>query len=602
MSKNYLHQLQDKSSYIHIFAGLINNPYLLAEHPMSEKDFPERFHKIVFSAIYNLYQDGAEGISSITIDGYLKSMPTQHRIFEEGQGIDYIEACLERGEARNFSYHYNRVKKFTLLRQYYSSGIDISDIYSVEFMNLEQEVEQHRKFNDMTVQQMIRHVEAKLIDIKDEFVYEKDGYGGHISDNIDEILTKAMERPDYGAPFLSGYYNTTTRGARRRKFYCTSGNPGSGKTRKGLGDLLFQCVPFYYDLDKQMWVYTGNREKGLFISTELEEDEVKIPALCFIANVDEDSVRNNELTDDERQRLRIAVKVLEKTDFWIEELFDFDVDDLEHLIQKYVNKHDVGYVFFDYLQTTLKMFDSMAKRGAKNLQEHQILRILSTQLKNMCNKYNIWLGTATQLNTKWKEEGNMDETAIEGSKSVANKFDLGAIQVGTTVKDDALWEEIKGSINVPFGLEPTHTINVYKNRGVKWKFIRIWIHFNMGTLRVTDLFVTNYKGKVVDMRAKHFTSILDNVDCDMNEEQLLAFLEELTEDGDNEEYKNTEFDHAVDNEIKEELKEIEKELLIVDEEYDELTDVFNEEVEEDKTKSFGESKGSVASSISEFNW
>lgn len=599
MSKNYLHQLQDKSSYIHIFSALINNPYVLTDHPMSDKDFPERFHKVVFSAIYNLIGDGAESISSLTIDSYLKNTPTQHKIFEDGSGIDYIDACLERGEPSNFEYNYSRVKKFTLLRQYYSSGIDISDLYSIDFMDANEEIKQHRRFNDMTVNQMVNHIESKFIDIKDEFMYEKDGYGGHISDNIDEILEEAMKKPDYGAPFLSPYYNTVTRGARRRKFYCISGNTGSGKTRKGLGDLLFQCVPIIYDEEKGCWILTGNNEKGLFISTELEENEIKIPALCFIACVSEDKLRNNELNDEERSRLRIAVKILEKIDFWMEELMDFDIDDLEHLIQKYVNKHDVGYVFFDYIHTTLKMFDSMAKRGAKNLQEHQLLRIMSVHLKNMCNRYNIWIGTATQLNAKWKEEGNMDETAIEGSKSVANKFDLGGIQIELTAKDYALWEELKASINTPFNLEPTHTINIYKNRGNKWKFIRMWIHFDMGTLRTTDLFATNYKGKIINLKGKQFKYLDKNMDCNLTAEQVLEFLEQSIEDTSNEEYKNTKFDKAVEQEMEKELKETYDEMEI---EEDTLPDSFDSNyVEpEDRGTSFGEKKPKL--DVGNFEW
>ena len=313
----------------------------------------------------------------------------------------------------------------------------------------------------------------------------------------------------------------------------------------------------------------------------------------------EDKLRNNELNDEERSRLRIAVKILEKIDFWMEELMDFDIDDLEHLIQKYVNKHDVGYVFFDYIHTTLKMFDSMAKRGAKNLQEHQLLRIMSVHLKNMCNRYNIWIGTATQLNAKWKEEGNMDETAIEGSKSVANKFDLGGIQIELTAKDYTLWEELKASINTPFNLEPTHTINIYKNRGNKWKFIRMWIHFDMGTLRTTDLFATNYKGKIINLKGKQFKYLDKNMDCNLTAEQVLEFLEQSIEDTSNEEYKNTKFDKAVEQEMEKELKETYDEMEI---EEDTLPDSFDSNyVEpEDRGTSFGEKKPKL--DVGNFEW
>lgn len=596
MSKSYLNQLQDKTSYIHIFSALMQNPMLLTEYKLTTKDFPEKFHQILFSAIYNLFDEGITELSDITIDGYLKDTPTQHKIFEDGRGIEYIEFCLDRGEPANFDYHFTRVKKFTLLRKYHMVGLKVEEIYSVGYLDAQAEVEQSERFNSMSINDIIRYFDAKLLDIKDEFVFEKEGYGGHASENVDDILNRVFEQPDYGAPFQSGYYNTATRGARRRKLYCCSGNSGSGKTRKGLGDLAYDCVPIIYSIEKQAWIFTGNRERGLFISTELEEDEVVIPLICFIAEVEEEALRNNEITEDERARLRTASKILKKCHIWIEELFDFDIDDLTHLIQKYVNKHDVGYVFFDYIQTTLKMFDSMAKRGAKNLQEHQLLRILSVHLKNMCNRFNVWIGTATQLNSKWKDDGNvnLDETAIEGSKSISNKLDLGAIQIGLTAKDEALWEEIKNEVEVPFGLEPTHTVNIYKNRGNRWKFIRIWIHFNMGTLRVTDLFVTNYKGQLVNMKAKQFTFEDDefDIDYDMSAEDVEAFLETLEEDSFTRlEYKNTEFDENVEQEMEQELQDTYTEMGADNYTEDPLPDTFYEEEEyEGKKETFGGEK------------
>lgn len=559
MSNSYLNKLQDKTSYIHIFSALIQNPMLLSEFKITPKDFPESFHKILFSAIYNLFQDGVMEISELTIDGYLKDLPTQHKTFEDGRGIEYIQLCLDKGEVANFGYHFIRLKKFTLLREYHKVGMKIEEIYNVGYVTAEEEIEQNRRFNDMGINDIIRYFDAKLLDIKDEFVFEKEGYGGHASDNVDDILKRAFEQPDFGAPFQSGYYNTATRGARRRKLYCCSGNSGSGKTRKGLADLAFDCIPIIYDPMTKEWVFTGNRERGLFITTELEEDEIVIPLICYIAYVNEDDLRNNTLTDEERKRLSIASKILKKSHLWIEELFDFDVDDLSHLIQKYVNKHDVGYVFFDYIQTTLKMFDSMAKRGAKNLQEHQLLRILSVHLKNMCNRFNIWIGTATQLNSKWKDEGNvnLDESAIEGSKSISNKLDLGAIQIQLTAKDEDLWEKIKDTVTTPFGLKPTHTVNIYKNRGNRWKFIRIWVHFDMGTLRITDLFVTDYKGNLIEKIKPKQIKFEDeefDMSMSMNETQVLLVLEKLTENSlSKDQYKETKFDKSTENDMKQEL-------------------------------------------------
>ncbi len=498
MSNALLKDLQDKQAYMPIFARLLKEPdevlRLSSGYKLSLNDFQERFHKVLFGAIYELHREGATKIDKFEINSYLTNFTEQHAIFTSGGGNDYLDRLEMVDYENNFDYHYNRIKKFSMLRHYVNQGIDISDIYDTTTLEPSELSKMSEKFNQMSIMDIFKHVERKLIDIKSEFIIEKEGIGGHLSDNIRDIFAKKKLALSYGANFISGYLNTTSRGARLRKFYCISGNSGSGKTRSLLAHILNMCVPEIY-IDGE-WVKTNNTGRGVFISTELEEDEIKIPAVCFIAEVDEDKVHNNELTEEEEARLEYAFGILERTPMWFEELFDFDDDDIEHEIEKHVNKNGVQYVGFDYMHSTLKMFDSLAKQGARNLQEHQVLRIMSIRLKNICNRHNVWIGTSTQLNDSWKQ-GVLDQSALEGSKSIVNKLDLGAIQIPLTAQDEALYEEIKMNGGIDFGLAPTHTINIYKNRGNRWKLIRIWVSFNLGTLRMKDLFVTNYKGEVI---------------------------------------------------------------------------------------------------------
>ena len=586
MSKVVLEKLQDKMAYVHLFAGLIKDPSIFTQtkdYQLAEDDFVDKFHKIIFMAVHNLHHEGIEKITPLEINSYIANYKTQHAIFESFDGEEYLEKLEEFGEPENFDYHYTRIKKFSLLRKYYNAGIDISDIYSIDpLLNTEDEMVNNKRFNDMTIDQMVRHVENKLIEIKDSFLFDSDNYEGHIAENLEDILIAKMQTPSYGASFPSGFYNTAVRGARKRKLYTVSGSSGSGKTRKGLADTLHFCAPIIYDIDKKKWVRTGATGRGLFITTELEEEEVKIPCLCYISGVEEDKIYDNTLFEEEKERLRIAQKILEKTPFWIVELFDFDVDDIEHVVQKYINKHGVDHVFFDYIHSTLKMFDSMGKKGAKNLQEHQLLRIMTIHLKNMCNKYDVWIGTSTQLNENWKTEGNLDQSALEGSKSIVNKLDIGAIQLPLTLKDEQLYEEIKAEANFNFGEAPTHTINIYKNRGNRWKMIRIWVHFNLGNLRVKDLFVTNYKGQVVTMHPKKIKYLTADLDVDLDDLEALAEIDKLELDEiltipEAAPYEDVK-EHDVD--LKRELEDTYTEIF-----EDELPEVFTE-----KINSFGLSR------------
>lgn len=527
MSKKNLLELQDKFAYLPIFAKLLKSPEevlsLSSGYKLTPEDFAERFHKVLFTVIHDLYSEGVTKITKIEINAYLKNYVDQERIFNNNSGNEYIEKALELEEEKNFEYHFNKVKKFSLLRRYVEDGYDISEIYDVDLIEVSELEERNERFNSMSIRDIIKHFDGKNIEIKSDYLNEKDGKGGHFSDNIKAIFEKKKKAPSFGSNFMSGYLNTITRGARRRKLYCTSGDSGSGKSRSGLANLLFMCIPEIYMNGE--WIKTNNRDKGLFITTELEEDEIKIPAVCFIAEVDEEKVQLNDLTEEEQKRLEYAIDVLERTPIWFEEMFDFDDDDLEHEIEKHVNKNGVTAVQFDYLHSTIKMFENLAKRGARGLQEHQVLRISSIRLKNICNRHNIWMGTSTQLNQSWKT-GALDQGALEGSKSIINKLDMGALQIPLRPEDEDLWDKIKTSSEANFfGIEPTHTINVYKNRGNRWKLVRIWVNFNLGTCRMVDMFVTNYKGEIISMDSTMVNNFLDDDEFDYDskeEEKVMA--------------------------------------------------------------------------------
>lgn len=490
---------QDKKAFLHVFSGLLDQPYKLDDtesHKLTIEDFPERFHRIVFSAISNLHEQGVERINSIEVDGYLSRFPEQYYIFNENSGYDYLTKAEEIGEPENYHYHLNRIKKYSFLRECVNAGIDISDIYDQTLIDITETEDQQSRFDEITLEDMMQSIELRMIELKDKFLFESASIGSHMGDGAEEMIERYGEEPNFGYPTPSELLNSIARGTRLRKFYCFSGNTGSGKTRMLLAIILEACVPEKYDKKTKSWIKTGATGRGLFISTELEEEEIKIPSMCYIANVEEDKIHEGLLTDEEKERLAKAAVILKNTNVWFEEMHDFDLEDIEHVIVKNIHKNQVELVSFDYLHTTLKLFDSMAKQGARNLQEHQVLRMMSIRLKNMCNKHNIWIGTATQLNDNYKQEGNLDQSSIEGSKSVANKFDLGAIQIPLSVKDEKVVQAIMEA-GLGFGVHPTHTINIYKNRGGKHKMVRLFVAFNLGTLRMQDVFVTDYQNEPI---------------------------------------------------------------------------------------------------------
>lgn len=76
MSKNS--KYVDITSIIQVIGNVFNNPHLLDDdekYNITEQDFPDNFHKIVFGVIYNLWQQGVDKITIANITDYLASRP-----------------------------------------------------------------------------------------------------------------------------------------------------------------------------------------------------------------------------------------------------------------------------------------------------------------------------------------------------------------------------------------------------------------------------------------------------------------------------------------------------------------------------------------------
>lgn len=196
-----------------------------------------------------------------------------------------------------------------------------------------------------------------------------------------------------------------------------------GKSRRQIREAIFMSVPFLYDLDKREWVHTGiTPVKTTYICTELEEDEILPIAVAFLSGVDEEHIKFNMLTEDEEDRVNKAIELMEEFDYFhFVTISDFDVDDIQKIILDKILKEQCSYFFFDYIHSTTKSLSFYTRKtGLKGLQEHQILFLMAVSLKALCQKYNIFLYSATQMNSGGMSGEVRDEQALRGSKAIAD--------------------------------------------------------------------------------------------------------------------------------------------------------------------------------------
>jgi replicative DNA helicase len=245
------------------------------------------------------------------------------------------------------------------------------------------------------------------------------------------------------------------------------------------------------------WIKCGTQEPVLFITTEQELEEIQTMMLAFLSNVNEEHILNGEYDEGEEKRVLEAADILAQAPLYVEELPDFSLKDVEDKIKKNIREHDVKYIFHDYIHTSLKILEEITKRsGGIKLREDNVLFMLSTRLKDLCNKYGVFIMSATQLNGDWKDAKIPDQNLLRGAKAIADKIDYGSILLNTTDEDLVALESILSSSMFD---KPTIKMSIYKNRRGRYKGVILWCKANLGCCRIQPMFCTTYDYEMVSI-------------------------------------------------------------------------------------------------------
>lgn len=136
-----------------------------------------------------------------------------------------------------------------------------------------------------------------------------------------------------------------------------------------------------------------------------------------------------------------------------------------------------------------------SKTGIKGLREDNVLFMISIRLKDLCNQYNVFIMTATQLNADYKTSETPDQNLLRGAKAIADKIDFGAIMMEVTQEDLQSLEPILQQ-GAPV---PDIKISIYKNRRGKYKGIFIWAVSDRGVCKIDGVFATKWNYELIKM-------------------------------------------------------------------------------------------------------
>lgn len=499
--------LTDKRNIYLLLGVYCNNPKLMLDekYKTTPADYPDRFHKIIFGAMLNITKKSSVSkITAVEIENELSLFKTSLDVWNANNGFEYIENAINETQNKgyNVDLYRDEVRKYSILRNAQQElGMDISFIYEeyddldTSDLRLKEKKTKMEKFNKMSSREISALISNKYLNFKnmwsDSFA---DNYSFHIGDGIDERLEEHKNQENaWGYPFQSGYMTTVFRGMRAKKFMIRSSISGGGKSRSSMAEACNIGCDKIYDWDKMEWVSTGDKQPCLYISTELTKEEIQDCLLAHISGIEEDRIAEwRDITEKEEEILEESKQIMKEGLVYGEHLPDFTIDLISDKIEEYVLNKNITHCFFDYINDSPSLYSYyIAKTGVK-LQTHQILFLFSQSLKAVANKYNIYLGSATQLSSNWKDE--KDANALKGSKAIIEKADYGVISLPATPQDI---KKLKPIMESGFYKEPNYCYHVFKNRGGKWKSIIVWTRLNLGTMRETDCFVTNTEYELI---------------------------------------------------------------------------------------------------------
>ena len=531
--------LSDPWVYRQVIGCLMYKPLLFLEYPdIRPQDFDFIPAKVCLSAIEKLYEAGAVALTPLEVDQEIeRSGSAAAQAYKAENGLEFLKTAYEHAQQGNFSFYYTRLKKYSLLRKLQKAHYDISEYYvpEKEIRNPAHETELIDKLDHASLADILNSVEKDYSEIRNEFL-NGGRTEGDPAEGLETLIEDLRKSPSIGPSLEGKIFSSVCRGAREGCFFLKSSSTSGGKSRTAIFDACHIAYPKRWSHEKQAFIEEIDAEgkpreprKVLFIVTEMDKEELQTIMLAYLSGVDEDTILTGKYGDisdyitsmTDYQRVKAAARIIEEYSgyFMIEEISDPNLQNVEATIRKYATVDEVKYVFFDYIHSTASMINMFSKN---NIREDVILMMMANQLKQLAKDYNIFIFSATQVNSLAMGDDEMtfkDEKSIRGAKAIADKADMGYVMTRVSEKG---WQQVVPTIREALRAgtlkdasildhPPTHVLDIYKMRRGRYKMIRIWSRIHLGTGERKDILITNALNQPMDEPIDLFSSARERI-------------------------------------------------------------------------------------------
>ena len=486
--------MTSKGTIQQILGSLMKHPQFLSEidkYSLSMTDFSTKFEKYIFTAIQGLWRNGAPKITAFDIESYMEANEGAKKLFEQQNGLEYLQDVEEFSNVENFPYYYAKLKKLNLLRDLKKQNFPVSEFYQ-EDLTAPDAAEINQRFEDLTVADIITAVKKRLLVLESDYAGTEEVQEWDISGDIDDIVDSFGEDGSVGLPIQGSIFNRVIDGAQRSCLTIRSGASGTGKTRNAVADACLLAFPLRYNGATAQWEQVGSNQKVLFIITEQTDKQIKKMILAYLTDINESKFKYGRFTEEEKKVIEQGKQMMKEfaSNFILVRIPNPTIDLVKTKVREKVLLHDIGYVFYDYIFIGPALLNEFRGFGVRN---DEVLLMMATALKDLAVELDVCVFTSTQVNANADNNTNIrNEASLAGGRSTINKADNGAIMARPTKEELETLEPIIATYG-----KPNLVTDIFKVRSGEWTQVRIWSIMDLGTMKREDLFITDSRLEVI---------------------------------------------------------------------------------------------------------
>jgi replicative DNA helicase len=324
-------------------------------------DFFDQRHKYIYEAITRLYER-REAIDVLTLADQLKNSG----VLEIIGGASYLtELTNFVPTASHVEQYADIVAQKAVRRRLIAATQDMNDLGHDETKSLKE---------------LIEESEAKLFEVSQQHVKQS-------IVSIESILAESFERLDELHKDSNKIRGIATHfrdldeilaGLQRSDLFILAARPSMGKTA--------------FSLNLAHNIAINSKEPVLIFSLEMSKEQLVDRLLSMESGVDAWALRTGNLTDNDFEKLGLAMGALSEAPIFIDDTPGITVSDLRTKARREAHQRNLGLIIVDYLQ----LMSGGSKFGGEGNRVQEISEI-SRGLKGIARELNVPLIALSQL-------------------------------------------------------------------------------------------------------------------------------------------------------------------------------------------------------------